>query len=165
MKTLGKKILGTLNLFAEWICYLILASLVLITVCQVFLRYVLNTPTSWSEEITLLLLIWFGMLSVAVATYQHKHMSISVVWDKLPASVQHLFNIFIDLLILIFAINIYFNADLLIEIVSNQKLPASEFSKAWLYYSLKMGGGLMVINSAGNVLLDRYSDSESSNPA
>ena len=145
-----------INRLFEWVCYGLLTVLVLITVVQVFLRYVLRSPVSWSEEIALLLLVWFGMLAVAIAVFRHTHMVISVVWDRFPPPVQHVVNIAVELLIIIFALNIAINAQLLIDIVGDQPLSASELPKAWLYYPLQFGGGLMAFNAIGNILLNHF---------
>lgn len=145
-----------LNLFFEWVCYLLLTILVGITVLQVFLRYVLKSPVSWSEEVALLLLVWFGMLAVAIAVYRHTHMSISIVWDRLTPDKQHLLNVAVEFLVLLFAVNITINAEMLINIVGDQSLSASGFPKAWLYYPLQIGGGLMSLNAIGNLLLDHF---------
>ncbi len=145
-----------INKLTEWFCYLLLTVLLGIVFIQVFLRYVFRSPVSWSEEVALLLLVWFGMLSVAVAIYRHTHMAISVIWDRLRPSLQLLTNIAVEFLILFFALNISINAGLLIDIVGDQTLSASGIPRSWLYYPLQAGGGLMAINAIGNLLLDHF---------
>ncbi len=156
MKASIKLFFDWVNQIAEWVCYLLLAILVGIIVLQVFLRYVLQSPLSWSEEVALLLLVWFGMLAVAIAIYRHTHMAISVVWDRLSPPAQHVLNIAVEILVLIFALNISINAGLLIDIVGDQALSASGFPKAWLYLPLQVGGALMAMNCIANLLLDHF---------
>jgi len=156
MKQGLKQFFEWINRIAEWVCYLLLATLVGIIVLQVFLRYVLKSPVSWSEEVALLLLVWFGMLAVAIAIYRHTHMSITVIWDRLSPTAQHVLNIAVEILVLTFALSITINAGMLIEVVGEQALSASGFPKAWLYLPLQIGGGLMAMNSIGNLLLNHY---------
>jgi len=156
MKVLTERIFDAINQFTEWLCYLLLTTLVVIVTAQVFLRYALHSPLSWAEEIALLLLVWFGMLAVAVAVYRHTHIAISVVWDRLPHFAQHIVNIGVELLIIFFALNICINAEILIKVVHGQHLPASQFSKAWLYYPLQFGGALMAFNAFGNIVLEHF---------
>jgi len=150
-----------MNRVAEWICYLLLTTLVGIIVLQVFLRYVLRSPVSWSEEVALLLLVWFSMLAVAVAIYRHTHIAISIIWDRLSPAGQHTLNIIVELLVLVFALNVSINAGTLIDIVGDQALSASGFPKSWLYLPLQVGGALMALNAIGNLLLDHFPSPDS----
>ncbi len=150
--------LDGINRIVEWVCCALLVILVGITALQVFLRYILKSPLSWSEEVTLLLLVWFGMLAVAIAVFRHTHMAITVLWDYFPPSMKYIVNILVELLIIVFALNITLNADILIDIVRGQSLSASGLPKALLYYPLPVGGGLMILNAAGNILLDHFPD-------
>ena len=147
---------NAVNTLFEWICYVLMVVLVAITSVQVFLRYVLKSPFDWAEEVSLLILIWFGMLAVAIAVYRHTHMVIWVAWDRLSPRLQYLVNIGVELLTIAFAVNIALNAQPLIDIVAGQYLPASGLPNTWLYYSLEFGGGLMVFNAIGNILLDHF---------
>jgi len=76
--------LDGLNRLAALICHLLLVAITAVTVAQVFLRFALNSPTSWSEEIALLFLIWFGLLAVAVGIRRHEHVAITFLRDLLP---------------------------------------------------------------------------------
>ena len=154
MKERAEKIFDKVNLATEWICYLLLSILVMIVVVQVFLRYVLHSPLSWIEEVALLLLVWFGMLAVAIAVYRHTHIVITVLWDRFSPFARHIVNIGVELLIILFALNIALNAETLIQVVHGQHLPASQIPKAWLYYPLQFGGALMAFNAFGNIVLD-----------
>ena len=139
----------------------ILVLLVGITVVQVFMRYIMKAPFSWAEEISLLILVWFGLLSVASAVFYNSHMKISLVWNILPPRGQHLLNVIVELLMLAFALNVTFNAGLLVDLVDAQVLSASGIAKVWLYYPLYAGGALMTLNCLTNIFYDRYPDKES----
>lgn len=149
-----------INKAAEWVCIIILVLLVSITVLQVCMRYLFMSPFSWAEEVSLLILVWFGLLSVASAVFHQSHMKISFVWNMLPEKGQYLVNVCVELLVLFFALNITFNADTLVTLVSGQVLSASGISKVWLYYPLYVGGGLMSLNCLTNILYDRYAGNE-----
>ena len=151
-----RQCLAIINRLAESICCLILVVMVMIIVVQVLFRYVLSSPISWSEEVALLLLVWFALLSVAVAVYRHSHMAISLVYDHLSNAGQYWLNLTAQLLIAAFALNISINAGLLVELTDIQILPASAIPKAWLYLAPVVGGGLMAINAFGNLFLDRF---------
>lgn len=150
--------LRIVNRVAEWVCCTVLTLMVLLIVTQVFLRYVVSSPLSWSEEVTLLLLVWFAMLAVAVGVYRHTHMAVGVIWDRLPPPGQYWTNLIAQALVAAFAINIAVNAGLLVAKTGGQILPASGVSRWWLYLAPCIGGALAAINAMGNILLDRFSD-------
>lgn len=75
------------RLLGEWLCYLYLAA-VAITAYEVVMRYVLNAPTSWAFELTILLCAICYLLSGGFVTVQRKHIAITSVYDLMPARVR-----------------------------------------------------------------------------
>ena len=45
---------------------LVLVSMIVILMAHIIFRYVLNNSLTWSEELLKIMLVWFGMMSVAV---------------------------------------------------------------------------------------------------
>lgn len=156
MKETLRAIYKYVNTLAEWICYALIAVLVVLTSVQVFLRYVLRSPLSWSQEVSILILVWFSMVVVALGVHHNTHMAIRVVWQRLGPRAQYVVNVAVELLTLALAVNIVINAQPLIAVVSHQRLPASGLPRTWMYYSLWLGGGLMAFNAIGNILLDNF---------
>jgi len=156
-----RSFLETINHFVESLCSLLLVAMVLIIVVSVGFRYLLNAPISWSEEVAIVILVWFGWLSVATAVYRHTHMAIDVIYEHLSSCGQYWLNIVIQLLITVFAVNILLNSDLLITMVDDQTLPASGLLRSLLYFAAMAASALMAINSIGNLLLDRFNDDSS----
>lgn len=66
----------------------ILVSMVGILVVHIFFRYVLNNSLTWSEELLKIMLVWFGMLSVAVLAARREHVAIVVFKSRMPQKVQ-----------------------------------------------------------------------------
>lgn len=54
-----------------------------VLVLQVFLRYVLSSPTSWSEEFATLCFVWCVMLAIPLAIRHQEHISMTFVVGKL----------------------------------------------------------------------------------
>jgi len=52
---------------------------------QVFARYVLNASPSWSEQASLVLMIWYVSFAAAAGVYEGFHIRISAFADSLPA--------------------------------------------------------------------------------
>lgn len=62
----------------------IMAVLVLDVIWQVFTRFMLRNPSSYTEELARFLLIWLGLLGGSYAAGQHLHLAV----DLLPMRLQ-----------------------------------------------------------------------------
>ena len=62
----------------------LLASLVVVVCWQVVTRFVLERPSSVTEELARFLLIWLGLLGGAHALGQGMHLSIDYLGSRLP---------------------------------------------------------------------------------
>ncbi|WP_282609519.1 TRAP transporter small permease [Pelagibius sp. Alg239-R121] len=142
-----------INRVAALICHALLAIITAVTVLQVFLRFVLNRPTSWSEEIALLCLIWFGLLAVAVGIRRHEHVAITYFRDLLPGPAAASLDYLAQAAMAVFMFSVMFFADDLIALTGVQVLPASGFPKSLLYFPAILGGLLGTTNALANMIL------------
>ncbi len=142
-----------INRIAAIICHALLVVITAVTVLQVFLRFVLNRPTSWSEEIALLCLIWFGFLAVAVGIRRHEHVAITFFRNLLPATAASLLDYCAQAAMAVFMFSVLFYADDLIALVGVQVLPASALPKSLLYIPAIIGGLLGTVNALANMIL------------
>lgn len=70
------------------LCSLMLVIMVVITFTQVVMRFIFNAPFSWSEEITLILLVWFGYLCMPIDIFSDSHAALYFLYNKLPSAVK-----------------------------------------------------------------------------
>lgn len=77
---------------------------------EVFLRYVLEKPTRWANELTL----WIGgfvfLCSGFYAMQQRSHIRIFLLYDVVPRNVQRLFDVISATLICLFAFGLIFGS-------------------------------------------------------
>lgn len=143
----------TLNRMASFACHGLLVVIIAVTVLQVFLRFVLNRPTSWSEEVALLCLIWLGMLAVAVGIRRHEHVAITFLRDMLPAGAAVVLDYLAQAGMGLFMFVVMLYGGDLVALAGVQVLPASALPKTLLYQPAVAGGALGVINAAVNICL------------
>ncbi|MGO4912096.1 MULTISPECIES: TRAP transporter small permease [unclassified Leeuwenhoekiella] len=96
MKKTLDKILGSILVF-------LMASIVIAVLWQVFSRYVLQSASSFTEEIARYLLIWIGILGAAYASGQQEHLAINILPPKLNPENRIKLRIGINILIMLFA--------------------------------------------------------------
>jgi len=73
-----------LDKFLEMLLMISVAILVIDVLWQVFTRFVMGNPSSWTEELATFLLIWVSLLGAAVALGRGAHLGIDYFTHKLP---------------------------------------------------------------------------------
>ena len=58
-------------------------AMVVLTCWQVFTRYILQNPSTWSEELVGYLFAWMSLFGVCIVTRERGHMNIPILVDKL----------------------------------------------------------------------------------
>jgi len=76
-------------LFIGRITMILIMSMTLIMLYEVFLRYVIEAPTLWANELTLWIAGFVFMLSGIYAMQQRCHIRIFIIYDILPRWAQH----------------------------------------------------------------------------
>jgi TRAP-type C4-dicarboxylate transport system permease small subunit len=77
--------------------------LVSVMLYEVMLRYVFEAPTLWANELSLWLAGFLFLLAGLYSMQQRSHISIFIVYDKLPRGLQRACDTFSTLLIVLFA--------------------------------------------------------------
>ena len=70
---------------------------------QVFTRFILKDPSSFTEELAGFLLIWIGLLGSSYALYTRAHLGIDVLTTRLDATKRRLVGILISTIVFLFA--------------------------------------------------------------
>jgi len=78
--------------------------LVIDVVWQVFSRYILNAPSTFTDELARFLLIWVSLLGAAYYSGQNMHIAINVLPDRLSPENRIKLQIFIRILIILFVL-------------------------------------------------------------
>ena len=78
--------------------------IMLLTAYEVFMRKMMGQPTIWTNEITGYLLIWVGLLGVVYAYDKRAHVSVDMIYQRLPPYIQTFFDIVTTTGILLFSI-------------------------------------------------------------
>ena len=81
MKTINTIVRAATSLLGG-LCVLMLAAVVVLTIVQVFWRYVLNDALSWSEELARWCFVWTVFLGSALLVAQNRHMRIEFLVGK-----------------------------------------------------------------------------------
>lgn len=100
MRNLKKYINITLAILST----LLLTIMSLLVIYQVFARYILNNPSDFTQELIRYLLIWTGFIGAAYAFVTRQHMALVYFREKMSIEKQRYLLIFVDALVLLFAL-------------------------------------------------------------
>ncbi|EMD84441.1 TRAP transporter small permease [Pacificimonas flava] len=131
------------------------AGLVLMTVIvgwQVFARYVLNASPNWSEQLTLLLMIWYALLAAAAGFQQDFHIRIAALHARLPERGARSLRLVVEALIVAVGLLFIVWGFDLAATVRTHVIPALGLSRFWAYLPLPIAGAFITL-FAGTRLL------------
>ncbi len=115
---------------------------------QVFSRYVLNSPSSWTEELARFALIWIGLLGSAYAYHLKMHLGLDLLVHKLqPASAVLLKKILHFLAVLFAAVVMVYGGIQLVMMTAELKQysAALQWPMAMVYLCLPISGVMMIL--------------------
>ena len=69
-------------------------AMVILTCWQVFARYILKSPSTWSEELVSYLFSWASLLGASLITGERGHMNIPIIVEHLNVGAQKALGIF-----------------------------------------------------------------------
>lgn len=88
---------------------------------EVFLRYVLEAPTLWANELTLWIAGFVFLISGFYAMQQRSHIRITLLYDAVPRNVQRLFDVLSAAIIVFFAAGLIFGSYKQVFLIKLQK--------------------------------------------
>ena len=89
-----KQLRNILNKILEVLAGVSFFVMVVLTCWQVFTRYVLQNPSSWSEELVSYMFAWMALLGASIVVGERGHMNIPVVVERMGKGAQMFFSIF-----------------------------------------------------------------------
>ena len=126
---------------------IIMAVMVVNVLWQVFTRFVLNNPSSFTDELARYLMIWVGVLGAAYVAGKNMHVAIDVVSNKMTAKNQQKLNVFVHVIVIIFSLLVLVIGGLrlvYITAVLNQNSPALHIPLAVVYAVIPLSGLLII---------------------
>ena len=120
---------------------------------QVFSRYVLNSPSVFTEELLRFLLIWVAMLGTTYAFGSNQQLAIIYLKEKLKGKPKKSLQIFIDFTIIFFAGLILIKGGYSISTATlNQLSPILKIPMGYIYAILPISGILIIFYQLINMV-------------
>lgn len=129
----------------EIIITLCLGSVVVITLLQVFFRYVIQQPLTWSQEALMICFVYSVLFGAALAVKNDDHLKVDL-FENLPKAVKKVLSIvqYIIVVTLMIAL-LYFGYKLVLSnLESGQIVGMLPIKKAYVYMSLPVSALFML---------------------
>jgi len=161
------RVLDRLYLFAIWAAGIAIFFMSLIIPWGVFTRYVLGTGSQWPEPIAILLMMVFTFIGAAAAYRAGAHIAVGMLVDRLPAPLQRLLAVAVDLLMaLISAFVLWYGTRLCVETMGQTISELTWLPVGVTYAPLPIGAALtllfvierMVFGSQAHRAIVRYEE-------
>lgn len=134
----------------KWMLVFIMATMTLNVLWQVFSRFVLQSPSSITEELARYMLIWLGILGASYVSGQKMHLAIDLLSTKLNAKNKSYLEITIQFFVLLFAFFVMVIGGIRlvqITLTLNQISAALQIPLGYVYSVIPISGLLMMFYS------------------
>jgi TRAP-type C4-dicarboxylate transport system permease small subunit len=137
---------------------LLLVTLLLVVLWQVFSRYILNDPSTVTEELARVLLMWLGLFGSSYALMENGHLALDLFSPNMQASLRKQLNYFVEAMMLIFALVLLVGG---LGICKNafsldQQIASLEISMGIVYLALPINGFIMLISALDKMRLNTW---------
>lgn len=102
-----KKLEQILDTVMRFLMALSMFALCAFGVWQVFTRWVLGNPSTFTDELLRYILIIAGMIGSAYCFYRDEHLALTLVTDRAKGPFKTVLNVFIEICILFFVIYVF----------------------------------------------------------
>ena len=145
----NKKFIDILYKYIDNLCKLFMVLQVLIVSRVVFGRFILNKTPAWGEELALLCMVWFSLLSASLAVKNNAHIRISVIDSFLSEKALKVMHSMYFIFMLVFSIFMLVEGTKLSLLTLRSIMPGTGISISWLYLSVPVSGLAMLLTLIG----------------
>ena len=149
------KLRNSINTALGWTLAFLMAVMVLNVLWQVFTRYVIGIPSSFTDELARYLLIWIGILGAAYAAGRRIHVAIDILPSRLSPRSQARLLVFVNVVIIIFALTVLVIGGsrlVYITFLLKQNSPALQIPLGGVYTIIPVSGLLVVYYKISDLL-------------
>jgi TRAP-type C4-dicarboxylate transport system permease small subunit len=117
----------------------------------VFGRFVLNKTPRWSEELALMCMVWFSVLSASLAERNKAHIRVQLSRLILPVSVMRVIDKINVIVKIVFSLFLIVYGIKFSIMTKGAILPGLDISRSWLHASIPAAGGFLLLTVLFNL--------------
>jgi len=144
-----------IDTFLGYFLAFIMSIMVLNVLWQVFTRFVLDNPSSFTDELARYLMIWLGVLGAAYLSGKKMHVAIDLISSKLSEAANKRLEILIAVIILLFVFVAFILGGtrlVYITTILEQYSPTLQIPLAVVYMVIPLSGILICYYKVTDIL-------------
>ncbi|GAB6275697.1 MAG: TRAP transporter small permease [Rectinema sp.] len=132
---------------------IMIVAMLLLVFANVVLRYVFNSGIYWSEEVALVLEVWFIFLSLGLGVKHRLHISINILKrESVSAWLNKALDLLSDIIFLIVGFVMIVYGGKLVQFTMRSIMPATKWPAGILYLVLPIAGFVVVVEALFHIL-------------
>jgi len=132
---------------------IMIVAMLLLVFANVVLRYVFNSGIYWSEEVALVLEVWFIFLSLGLGVKHRLHISINILKrESVSAWLNKALDLLADIIFLIVGFVMIVYGGKLVQFTMRSIMPATKWPAGILYLVLPIAGFVVVVEALFHIL-------------
>lgn len=153
------KFRSKIDLYLGYILAIIMGVMVINVLWQVFTRFVMGAPSSFTDELARYLMIWVGVLGAAYISGKNMHVAIDIIPSRLTKEKQVKLKLFVNFIIVLFCFAALVIGGLrlvYITYVLDQHSPALQIPLAVVYLIIPISGILIIYYKISDIYLKQF---------
>ena len=149
-----QKIVKAIDVVLSRFLIALMATIVLAVTWQVITRFLMASPSSYTEELARFLLIWIGILGAAYALRTRAHLGIDLITHKVGARGRLGIEILVNSMIILFALFVMIIGGtrlVLLTLDLEQTSASMGLMMGYIYLVLPLSGALMIIYASNAI--------------
>jgi TRAP-type C4-dicarboxylate transport system permease small subunit len=134
---------------------LLLAAMVINVVWQVFTRFVLQSPSSYTEELARYSMIWLALLGAAYCTGRRTHLALDLIPMRLNGSRRRALEVAIESAVALFSLIVLVGGGLRLVWISfslGQTSAALQVKLGYIYLAVPISGIFIALFAVGSLI-------------
>ena len=134
---------------------IIMGVMVINVLWQVFTRFIVGTPSSFTDELARYLMVWLGILGAAYVSGKNMHVAIDVLPLRSSNKTQKKLKLIVSSLIIVFAFFAMVIGGLRLVYITytlDHYSPALQMPLAVVYFAIPLSGALIIYYKISDIL-------------
>lgn len=140
-----RAVLTAVDRAMEFALFAIFLAFSLVGGLQIFNRFALGLPLSWSEEFQKFGHVWMVFIAIPVAYRKGAHIGMDAILTRMPQGVQRAIALIIEIMWLILALAIVVFTLRLMEVAKFQDSPGLGLRMDWVYAGMVLGAAYLAL--------------------
>lgn len=147
-----RAVLTAVDRAMEFALFAIFLAFSLVGGLQIFNRFALGLPLSWSEEFQKFGHVWMVFIAIPVAYRKGAHIGMDAILTRMPQGVQRAIALIIEIMWLILALAIVVFTLRLMEVAKFQDSPGLGLRMDWVYAGMVLGAAYLALIAVRRVV-------------